>query len=234
MTMEERGVYVTALSMCWIEDGLDIGSRVVQGWFNQYPAVARCFIEKDGKFRNPRLDEERRKQVLWHDKSSKGGKKSAEIKRLSKGGSRVVQPSVNQRSTLPSSLSPLPSSKREEHSRECSSERKGNDSEPNASERKRTPSMNRNTWEWENISPSDISAWKEAYPACDISLELARMREWIKSNPAKGHKSNWRAFITRWLTRSQDRGGSANGVKPAESSDDYIARMQAMVKKGSK
>lgn len=105
MTMEERGVYTTMLCMCWIEDGLEIGSRVVEGWFNQYPSVARCFYEKDGKFRNKRLDEERRKQVLWHDKSVKGGRKSAETRRLRKGGSTKGQPKVNQRSTLPSSSS---------------------------------------------------------------------------------------------------------------------------------
>jgi hypothetical protein len=43
------------------------------------------------------------------------------------------------------------------------------------------------------------------------------MTEWLKANPAKAHKSNWRAFVTKWLTRSQDRGGGAAPSKPSTS-----------------
>ena len=61
---------------------------------------------------------------------------------------------------------------------------------------------------WENITEDDKRGWSEAYPACDISTELTRMREWLISNPTKAVKSNWRRFITNWLSRSQDRGGT--------------------------
>ena len=33
------------------------------------------------------------------------------------------------------------------------------------------------------------------------------MIEWIKSNPKKGKKENYRRFITNWLSKSQERGG---------------------------
>jgi hypothetical protein len=61
---------------------------------------------------------------------------------------------------------------------------------------------------WEGIKEEDIESWKSAYPACDIDLELKRMVEWLKSNPAKARKSNYRKFITGWLSRTQDRGGT--------------------------
>jgi len=67
---------------------------------------------------------------------------------------------------------------------------------------------------WEGITDEDRAAWRLAYPACDLAGELARMGEWLKANPAKAHKSNWRAFVTKWLTRSQDRGGGAASSKP--------------------
>jgi hypothetical protein len=35
-----------------------------------------------------------------------------------------------------------------------------------------------------------------------------RSAEWLKANPTKAHKSNWRRFVVSWLTRSQDRGGT--------------------------
>ena len=61
---------------------------------------------------------------------------------------------------------------------------------------------------WKNITEEKIALWSKAYPACDIPTELAKMKAWILENGAKGHKSNWGSFITRWLGRCQDRGGT--------------------------
>ena len=72
-------------------------------------------------------------------------------------------------------------------------------------------SFNKNLKVWEGITEKDRTGWGEAYPACDIDIELAKMREWILANGAKGKKSNYRRFITNWLSRSQDRGGSGGG-----------------------
>ena len=52
---------------------------------------------------------------------------------------------------------------------------------------------------------------REAYPACDIPQELKRMAAWVKANPLK-RKKNWDAFIVRWLTKTQDRGGTKGPV----------------------
>ena len=70
---------------------------------------------------------------------------------------------------------------------------------------------------WGGIMPQDKESWKKAYPACDIERELAAMIEWIKANPAKGKKSNYRRFIVNWFSRSQERGGGmkSNQQRPA-------------------
>ena len=60
---------------------------------------------------------------------------------------------------------------------------------------------------WENITIEDKSGWKDAYPVCDIEHELKGMREWLLANPSK-RKSNYRKFITNWLSRQQDKGGT--------------------------
>lgn len=60
----------------------------------------------------------------------------------------------------------------------------------------------------------DDVLWDElakAYPACDIRRQFLAMEQWLKSNPAKAHKSNWRRFVTNWLQREQDRGGDLRG-----------------------
>ena len=66
--------------------------------------------------------------------------------------------------------------------------------------------------EWENITPKDKADWEQAYPACDIDIELAQMREWLKANPDK-RKKNYRRFITNWLSRSQEKGGTKKRKK---------------------
>jgi len=62
--------------------------------------------------------------------------------------------------------------------------------------------------EWGGISDDDLHSWAEAYPACDIKIELRRMIEWIKANPKKGRKSDYRRIIVNWLSRNQDKGGT--------------------------
>lgn len=64
-----------------------------------------------------------------------------------------------------------------------------------------------NEAEWKYIKEDHIKGWKQAYPACDIIIELYKMREWLLANPDKA-KSNYRRFIVNWLTSQQDKGGT--------------------------
>jgi hypothetical protein len=61
---------------------------------------------------------------------------------------------------------------------------------------------------WQGITDADRQEWRQAYPACDLTAELAKAGSWLKANPTRAHKSNWRRFVVSWLTRSQDRGGT--------------------------
>ncbi len=60
---------------------------------------------------------------------------------------------------------------------------------------------------WENIQKKDIERWGKTYSACDIEYELLSMADWLISNPEK-KKSNYKSFISRWLRKEQDRGGT--------------------------
>ena len=64
---------------------------------------------------------------------------------------------------------------------------------------------------WQGITDADRDAWGTAYPAVDIPQELARADQWLKANPAKAKRKAWRRFVTTWLSRTQDRGGSRTG-----------------------
>ena len=71
---------------------------------------------------------------------------------------------------------------------------------------------------WQGITDADRQEWRLAYPACDLTAELAKATSWLKANPTRAHKSNWRRFVVSWLTRSQDKGGTTRtpGVRPDE------------------
>jgi hypothetical protein len=67
---------------------------------------------------------------------------------------------------------------------------------------------------WEGITEADRKKWAEAYPACNVSGELARAALWLEANPVKAKKRKWRAFVTTWLSRSQERGGGMPSNRP--------------------
>ena len=70
---------------------------------------------------------------------------------------------------------------------------------------------------WEGITDADHAEWLQAYPAADLPVELAKAHQWLKANPKKARKSNWRKWLTTvWLSKCQDRGGThREAARPA-------------------
>lgn len=79
--------------------------------------------------------------------------------------------------------------------------------------------------EFLGITEQDKAGWASAYPATEIERELAAMREWLLANPTR-RKSNYRLFITRWLSKAQDKGpprsNSPTNEKPKNEIDILI------------
>lgn len=89
---------------------------------------------------------------------------------------------------------------------------------------------------WEGITDADRAEWAEAYPAADLRVELAKASAWLKANPRKAKKSNWRKWLTTtWLTRCQDRGGTHReaGARPKviETPEQVAARQAREARK---
>lgn len=108
MSLEEEGIYIRLMAYCWregsIPSDMDKLSRligkggstssisVVLERFNQHPT-------EEGRMVHSRLEKERQKQAKWREKSSEGGKKSAEArsqKPKNENKRRVVEPKPNQ------------------------------------------------------------------------------------------------------------------------------------------
>ena len=76
------------------------------------------------------------------------------------------------------------------------------------------------------ILQCDRMRWRRAFPRVKIDTELRIMHEWLLSNPKK-RKRNYYRFVSSWLARCQDVGGSSGvGAQPATCSGVYKARPQ--------
>jgi len=60
---------------------------------------------------------------------------------------------------------------------------------------------------WIGITENNLVDWQAAYPACNVGLEIDRAGLWLLSNPTK-RKSNYRRFLTNWMVRTQEKGGT--------------------------
>lgn len=69
------------------------------------------------------------------------------------------------------------------------------------------------------VTREDYDKWVSLYPAVDVMQELRNMYGWLDSNPAKRKtRRGIKSFITRWLGREQDKGGSrtSKAAEPEE------------------
>lgn len=61
---------------------------------------------------------------------------------------------------------------------------------------------------WDGITAADRSEWAAAYPGAVLDRELAKATAWLRANPKRAGRRNWRRFIVNWLQRCQDKGGT--------------------------
>jgi hypothetical protein len=58
------------------------------------------------------------------------------------------------------------------------------------------------------IIQSDLDMWADAFPAVNVMSEIKRMNVWLDANKAKRKtRSGIKSFISKWLTKEQDKGG---------------------------
>lgn len=121
MSLQERGAYITLLCVCWQEQSLPmalnrlanmVGSPL-SAFHKLWPAIAPCFVEKDGRYVHPRLEKEREKQDHFRRRQSDKGKASATARQPkgqpeSNRGSTGVQPEGQPKPNSPISYLPTP------------------------------------------------------------------------------------------------------------------------------
>ena len=79
------------------------------------------------------------------------------------------------------------------------------------------------------ITQLDIDEWQQTFPNVDVPQQMLAMRLWLKDNPTRRKtKKGIRRFVTNWLDREQNRGGSRTQQQASASSStpppDYMKR----------
>lgn len=75
------------------------------------------------------------------------------------------------------------------------------------------------------ITAAQVTEWSELFPAVDVMQQLRAMRAWLLSNPKKRKtKAGIARFVTSWLSRDQDRGGSRSAQQPRQG----MSRQEAL------
>jgi hypothetical protein len=58
------------------------------------------------------------------------------------------------------------------------------------------------------VSERVRARWREAFPACDLGIELAQAHSWVMAKWPERRKTDWHRFVVGWLTRAQNQGGT--------------------------
>jgi hypothetical protein len=71
------------------------------------------------------------------------------------------------------------------------------------------------------VTVEDVDKYEALYPAVDIKQELRNMFGWLDSNPKRlKTRGGIKRFITNWLSKEQDKGGTRNRAPTYRSDRD--------------
>jgi hypothetical protein len=73
-------------------------------------------------------------------------------------------------------------------------------------------------WEFSGVMEKDLEGWKLMYPHIDLKVETLKAAQWLKNNPSKSHKKQWRKYLTGWFQRSNDSIENKKAYQSAKSS----------------
>lgn len=104
---------------------------------------------------------------------------------------------------------------------------------PTAQEPQEPPliTLQLNTGEEWPVTQKDFSEWESLYPATDVMQCLRNMKGWLLSNPTKRKTVRGiKRFITTWLQREQDKGGTVGYKSSYGQQGNYGDRLNELLK----
>lgn len=74
---------------------------------------------------------------------------------------------------------------------------------------------------WQGITDAVLAEFTNAYPTLTVREEFLAMNQWLKANPDKACKRNWRSFANNWLRREHQQRATLS--PPSSTSEGKLA-----------
>lgn len=232
MSPAATGVYIVLLCIEWengpLPSDLDTLDRVAPGCRDLWHQIASKFdTDQNGRLFNARLERERAYIRKQSENGSRGGRPRNPNRKPDE--TQTVTQTQSETKAKPKASDSDSDSDSESHAHP-ETENASRSLAPTAARRQSKP-KDTIAWMpatgWTGITEADRAAWGVAYPACDLTRQLAAADQWLRANPTKAHKSLWRKFIAGWLSRAQERGGDAKSNNPNKPADRAAAARAA-------
>ena len=222
-SLAKKGAYISLLNTQWVEGRVSIATPSQEELLERiYPGILEHFEElKNDKFfededgwKNPRLEKIREKVLQRAELAKERGKKGAK-QRWQKDRVAIATPPDKHCLEDRVAIATPPDKQWQGKGK---GKGKGNNikSPPSVSRSEAKPGI---SWDdsagFQGITDADRESWASAYPAADLKAELAKMHEWLLANPTRAHRKAWRRFVTSWLSKCQDSGGTHRGAAVA-------------------
>jgi len=210
MTPACFGAYMRLLCYAWTRGGIPDSeaacTRITGGLEpGDWQTIRDRLVQlDDGRLTHQRLELERVAVAEIREKRSHAGRM---------GG----RPKANQKQNESKTKAPYPSP-----SLPLSSEDIPAAPVPTSKPAARSPAKPAVSWTadagWQGITDADRQEWAQAFPGAVLEQELAKASAWLKANPQRAGRRNWRRFVVGWLQRCQDKGGTNRepGRRPDE------------------
>jgi hypothetical protein len=87
-----------------------------------------------------------------------------------------------------------------------------------------------------DLTRTQLAAWRALYPAVDVLAECRKALGWVQANPRKKKTYGGQAaFLNRWLSKAQDRGGTSPIARagPGARSEGNVDALGDWLEKGA-
>jgi uncharacterized protein YdaU (DUF1376 family) len=223
MSMAERGVYITLLSLCWIEGSLpsDVERLAllvgvpVTAFRKLWPALAPCFRaneQRPDRLVHQRLEKEREKQAEFKRRQSDKGKAGMASRWRAEAlpdDNRAITTAITAVKPMAVITGDNSSSLSSSLSADCGLKTVSSEaltrSEPVALT---FPVIGSEKPTWA-LTERQITEWERLFPGVPILAECRKALAWVQANQRKTAKGMPK-FLTAWLTRAVDSPRSAS------------------------
>jgi hypothetical protein len=203
-------------------DGLIIGQCHLQSW--------TFYDLSEQEYRTAKDILVKRKHIIiietnrTRKKSTTGSTTNSTLVQLCSSTIWDINPeTINDRINDRATTEQRPSNDKQERIRKDISNDISKEEEAHPAEQVRSKDLltfNFENWKFEGYTDQDAADWRIMYPHIDLHVETLKAAQWLKNNPSRNKKKNWRKYLTGWYGRANDTIENKKAFRSASSSGE--------------